>query len=85
MCCYNCEKPGHRLENCEESPTRTCCKSDEHQLANCQFVLYSANVDNKPKEQSEEEKKMRRLNTRRNLRKQKNSVQRLKNKMSKCK
>ena len=29
--CFNCEKPGHRLENCEEEPPKcTACKLGEH-------------------------------------------------------
>lgn len=54
--CFNCEKPGHRTEKCHEDPKCTCCKSDEHKLADCPFVKFSANVDNTPKEQSDEEK-----------------------------
>lgn len=55
--CFNCEKPGHRTEKCGEEPKCTVCKSEEHRLAECPFVLYSANVDTSPKEQTEEEKK----------------------------
>ena len=54
--CFNCEKPGHRTEKCGEEPKCTVCKSEEHRLAECPFVLYSANVDSSPKEQTEEEK-----------------------------
>lgn len=54
--CFNCENPGHCTEKCEEDPKCTCCKSDEHRLADCPFVKYSANVDNMPREQSEEDK-----------------------------
>lgn len=54
--CFNCEKPGHRTEKCQEDPKCTCCKSDEHRLTDCPFVKFSANVDNTPKEQSDEEK-----------------------------
>lgn len=54
--CFNCEKSGHRLENCEEPPTCTACKSEDHRLADCPFVKYSANVDTSPKEQTEEDK-----------------------------
>ena len=55
--CFNCEKSGHRLEDCEELPKCTVCKSEEHRLAECPFVLYSANVDNDPKEMSEDDKR----------------------------
>lgn len=57
--CFNCERPGHRAENCEESVKCTVCKADDHQLAVCPFVLYSANVDSGSKEhveKTEEEK-----------------------------
>ena len=48
--CFNCERPGHRLENCEEEPKCTACKSEDDRLADCPFVLFSANVDTSPKE-----------------------------------
>lgn len=54
--CFNCENPGHRSEKCHEEPKCTCCRSEEHKLADCPYVKFSANVDNTPKEQSEEEK-----------------------------
>ena len=54
--CFNCERPGHRLEECQEEPKCTVCKSEEHRLAECPFVLYSANIDNTPKEQTDEDK-----------------------------
>ena len=54
--CFNCEKSGHHLEDCEEEPRCTACKSVEHRLAECPFVLYSANIDTTPKEQTEEDK-----------------------------
>lgn len=55
-CCFNCEKPGHRSEKCQEEPKCMCCKSEEHKLADCPYVKYSAKVDNTPKDQTEEEK-----------------------------
>lgn len=54
--CFNCEKPGHRSEKCHEEPKCTCCRSEEHKLADCPYVKYSANVDYTPKDQTEEEK-----------------------------
>ena len=51
--CFNCERPGHRAENCEEPAKCTVCKADDHQLADCPFVLYSANVDSGLKEGAE--------------------------------
>ena len=35
--CFNCEKPGHRLEECEEPPKCTACKSEDHRLADCRL------------------------------------------------
>lgn len=55
--CFNCEKSGHRLENCEEPPKCAACKSEEHRLAECPFVLYSANVDSGTQEELSEEEK----------------------------
>ena len=50
--CFNCEKPGHRMEDCEES-TRCCiCRSNEHPALDCPFLLYSANIDVQPSNSS---------------------------------
>lgn len=57
--CFNCEKPGHRLEDCEEPSMCTVCKSDEHRQAGCPFVAYSANVDSGIKEELSEEEKQK--------------------------
>ena len=54
--CFNCEKPGHRTEKCDIEPKCSCCKSDDHRLADCPFVKYSANVDTTPQELTEEDK-----------------------------
>ena len=54
--CFNCEKPGHRTEKCDVPPKCSVCKSDDHRLGECPYVLYSANVDTTPKDQSAEEK-----------------------------
>ena len=54
--CFNCKRPGHCLESCEEGCKCTVCKSEDHHLAECPFVFLSANVDTTPKEQTEEEK-----------------------------
>ena len=37
----------------------TVCKSDEHRLAGCPFVAYSANVDSGIKEELSEEEKQK--------------------------
>lgn len=45
MRCFNCEQPGHHSRNCELPVLCTVCKDGEHDLNNCPFVLYSANID----------------------------------------
>ena len=47
--CFNCECPGHRMEDCEEAPKCGVCKADDHQMADCPFILHSANVDSDKK------------------------------------
>ena len=42
--CTNCEMLGHRHEDCTEPPLCGVCKSHEHQMADCPFVFFSANV-----------------------------------------
>ena len=42
--CINCEMPGHRHEDCSEPPLCGVCKSHEHQMADCPFVFFSANI-----------------------------------------
>ena len=45
MRCFNCEQPGHHSRDCELPVLCTLCKDAEHDLNNCPFVLYSANID----------------------------------------
>lgn len=45
--CFNCEKSGHRLEQCTEGRKCTVCLADDHQLSECPFIVHSANVENK--------------------------------------
>ena len=52
--CFNCERPGHRSRDCEEITYCPVCKGDDHVLAVCPFVVYSANVD-VPAEKKDEE------------------------------
>ena len=62
--CFNCEHSGQHAENCKEPAKCTVCKTDDHQLAECPFVLYSANVNSGFKEdveKTEEEKQRERV------------------------
>lgn len=43
--CFNCERPGHRSRDCEEIIYCPVSKGDDHVLAVCPFLVYSANVD----------------------------------------
>ena len=45
MRCFNCEQSGHHSRDCELPVLCTLCKDADHDLNNCPFVLYSANVD----------------------------------------
>ena len=42
--CYNCERPGHRAEQCDMPALCRVCLSDAHDISNCPFVYYSSNV-----------------------------------------
>ena len=53
--CFNCERPGHRAEQCEEPKRCSICRAEDHRLQECPFLRYSANVD-VSEDQSEEEK-----------------------------
>ena len=55
VCCFNCERPGHRSRDCEEITYCPLCKGDDHVLAVCLFLVYSANV-NVPSEKKDEKK-----------------------------
>ena len=55
--CFNCEIPGHHQENCQQPTNCLVCKGEGHELSACPYILYSANVDSRPKQtQTEEEK-----------------------------
>ena len=51
--CFNCEQPGHCSRDCEEITYCPVCKGDDHVLAVCPFLVYSANV-NVPSEKKDE-------------------------------
>ena len=42
--CYNCERPGHRTEQCDMPALCRVCLSDAHNISNCPFVYYGSNV-----------------------------------------
>lgn len=42
--CYNCDTPGHRAMDCEESVLCGVCLRLSHPLSECPFVVFSANV-----------------------------------------
>ena len=43
--CYNCDTPGHRAMDCEESVLCGVCLRSTHPLSECPFVVFSANVE----------------------------------------
>ena len=43
--CFNCEKAGHRAEECEEPDTCSICRSHDHRENRCPYLMYSANVE----------------------------------------
>lgn len=42
--CYNCDTPGHRAMDCEESVLCGVCLRWSHPLSQCPFIMFSANV-----------------------------------------
>ena len=42
--CYNCDLPGHRAMECEESVLFGVCFRSTHPLSECPFVVLNANV-----------------------------------------
>lgn len=43
--CFNCELPGHRSEECEHPLMCSICRSVDHQVHECPYLLFSANVE----------------------------------------
>ena len=42
--CFNCERPGHRAEQCHMPGLCHVCLADSHETTNCPFIYYSANI-----------------------------------------
>ena len=42
--CFNCERPGHRVEQCDMPALCRVCLSDSHDTTSCPFIYYSSNV-----------------------------------------
>lgn len=43
--CYNCDKPGHGNDHCQEKPLCRACFSEDHDVRDCPLILYSGNVE----------------------------------------
>ena len=43
--CFNCEKSGHRIEECKEASMCSVCRSTDHVVCECPYLLYNANVE----------------------------------------
>ena len=43
--CFNCEQSGHRVEECEKAPMCSICRSIDHVVCDCPYLLFSANVE----------------------------------------
>ena len=44
--CYNCKSPGHRAADCDKQPLCGICLECKHPVANCPFLIFSANLSN---------------------------------------
>ena len=42
--CFNCERPGHRAEQCDMPALCRVCLADGHETANCPYIYYSSNI-----------------------------------------
>ena len=42
--CFNCERPGHRAEQCNMLALCRVCLADSHETSTCLFVHYSSNM-----------------------------------------
>ena len=43
--CFNCEQSGHRVEECEKAPMCSICRTIDHVVCDCPYLLFSANVE----------------------------------------
>lgn len=50
--CFNCEAPGHRIEDCKSTLLCSICLGADHDVSVCPFLLYSANVVTQPGDSS---------------------------------
>ena len=48
--CFNCEAPGHRAKDCMMLALCSICLQEGHNVAECPFYLYSANMVTQPGE-----------------------------------
>ena len=54
--CFNCERPGHRAEQCDMPALCRVCLADGHETTNCPYIYYSSNVTSpKPADKSTSE------------------------------
>ena len=42
--CFNCERPGHRAEQCDMPALCRVCLADGHETTNCPYIYYSSNI-----------------------------------------
>ena len=42
--CLNCDKSGHRIDECPEWPLCNVCFSEDHNKSYCPFIIFSANI-----------------------------------------
>lgn len=52
QCCFNCERLGHRVEQCDRPALCRVCLSDAHETASCPFIFYGAVSSPKPGDQT---------------------------------
>ncbi|XP_022809299.1 MAP7 domain-containing protein 2-like [Stylophora pistillata] len=53
------DTPGHRAQDCGELAKCSVCRAEDHDISNCPFVLFSANVNNEPSEEKSDEQKQK--------------------------
>ena len=51
--CFNCERPGHRAEQCDLTKLCRVCLLDGHETTSCPYIYYSSNITGaRPEEKS---------------------------------